>query len=80
MMRIKINLTKVKTDLKLILKSTKKTTTKSLKCMKISTRDGNNHLTINLHFLESITFMRWILPFSKGYSRVVLKRYQTPHI
>ena len=54
-MKIKINLTKIKTDLKLILNLSNKQLLKSK--MNEETRDGDNHLTINLHFLESATFM-----------------------
>ena len=53
----KINLIETKTDLKLILKIYQIKNYLILKCMKRVTRDGDNYLQNNLHFLESTTIV-----------------------
>ena len=53
----KINLIETKTDLKLILKIYQINNYLILKGMKRGTRDGDNYLQNNLHFLESAIFV-----------------------
>ena len=53
----KINLIETNTDLKLILKIYQINNYLILKGMKIVTRDGDNYLQNNLHFLESATIV-----------------------